>query len=130
MFDADRIVEKVVRELLQPLDMARDRYEKHLRTALAIGTTAYSHTSIEIQAHITVYTVLATGMDDFDLPFDAMDQFTMRFVQGLPQLSPALVVFADNLRRMADFYLVQHRGSSPPHLTSSILRCLRRTYRV
>lgn len=106
-------MEHLVRERLQPLDIPRDRYEKHLRTALAIGTTAYAHMPIGIQVHITIYTTLTTSMDDFDIPLVASEQFVTRFVSGLPQLSPALDALADNLRHMSDYYC--------PHAASGII---------
>lgn len=113
MFDQDGIVERRVREELHLPDLPQHLYDKHLRTALAIATTAYTHTHIDVQVHITSYTLMTTSIDDFDLPGEATEQFVLRFVSGQPQLSPSLEALADNLRRMYDFYL--------PHAASTII---------
>jgi len=111
MFDADGVVEGIVRARVRVSDIAPDRYDKHLRTALAIGTTSYAHTHLDIQVHITIYTLLTTSIDDFDIPH--ADQFVARFTSGLPQLTPALDALADNLLHMVDFY--------PPYAANGII---------
>lgn len=95
------------------MNIPHDRYEKHIRAALAIGTNAYAHTAINIQIHITVYTMMAICIDDFDIPPAASEQFATLFVSGSPQLDPGLDILADNLRRMYDYY--------SPHAASGII---------
>jgi len=106
VFDADGVVESIVRTRVPLPDVAKDQYDKHIRTALAIGTTAYAHTPLDVQVHITIFTLLATCIDDSDIPHAATEQFVTRFTSGLPQLTPALEALADNLLHMADYYPV------------------------
>ncbi|KAI0343534.1 terpenoid synthase [Trametopsis cervina] len=118
MYDASGTVESLVRAKVPTVPGLSPRsYEKQLRTGLVIGTTSYAHTHIDIQVHITIYTLLATSVDDTEIPYSAMEEFIPRFLSGTPQLSPLLDMLADNLRHMTDYY---HSTSASGIITSTL----------
>ncbi|KAI0090570.1 isoprenoid synthase domain-containing protein [Irpex rosettiformis] len=89
------------------------RYARHFRTSVNIATYTYSHTPVEVQIFISLFTLLALCVDDLEVDSDALDSFGARLYTGKPQLDPALDCLVDVLGKTHDYY--------PPYAAKSII---------
>ncbi|KAI0689741.1 isoprenoid synthase domain-containing protein [Cytidiella melzeri] len=86
------------------MGLAADRWKRHYNASINIATVAYSHTRPEVQAHITLFTILVISIDDFVVSDEALDGFSHRLLSGSPQKDPLLDCLVDNLRHMPDYF--------------------------
>lgn len=105
--DGNHILERCVRENATQLDLgdvSLEKYDPALVNAVWIAGCAYSHTPLEVQVHIALYTFLATCIDDFAIPHAALDAFMERFYSGSLQLHPLLDRLVENLLDMKNYF--------------------------
>jgi hypothetical protein len=80
------------------------RYERHFKTSVNIAAFTFSHTPVDVQVQIALFTLLALCIDDLEVSSEAMDAFSARLYGGIPQLDPLLDCLVDILTRMPDYY--------------------------
>lgn len=80
------------------------RLERHIISGIKLGSIGYGHTHFDTQLQIALYTVLGLSIDDYDVDAAALSEFVQRLQGGQPQLHPVLDLFANNLRKMTDFF--------------------------
>ena len=81
-----------------------DGFDGALVNAVWIAGCAYSHTPLDVQVHIALYTLLATCVDDLSVPLIALEEFMERFYSRAPQLHPILDLLADNILGMGNYF--------------------------
>lgn len=106
-FDPEGTIEKRVRDQAAQWDLgdvSLKRYEPALITSCHIASAAYSHTPVDVQVHIALFTLLAICIDDYDVSTAALEEFMERLYSGSAQLHPLLDRFVENLRSMRDYF--------------------------
>lgn len=84
--------------------LAPTRWRPYLEASLNIATITYSHTRLDVQVHITLFTALTIAIDEFEVSDEDLDRFTARLLSGAPQSDPLLDCLVDNLRHMPDYF--------------------------
>ena len=84
--------------------LSSNRWLPYLEASLDIATITYGHTRLDIQVHITLFTILTIAIDEFEVGDENLDLFTARLLSGSPQPDPLLDCLVDNLRHMSDFF--------------------------
>lgn len=104
--DVDGLLEKRTREEVTKwrLEILPQNYEIALLCAVHMACGTYPYASFDVQLHITLYTLLCTLVDDFNVPPSALEQFADRLYSGQTQLHPILDHLVENLRGMKKYY--------------------------
>lgn len=96
-------LEKRVREVVAKWDLGDvflEKYDPVLVNATRAVGCGYSHTPFDVQVHITLFTFMATCIDDLAVPRVALEEFMQRFYSGSPQLHPLLDRLIENILGM------------------------------
>ena len=115
--DPELLVEKRARKQTAKWnvgDVSLKKYDPVLVTSCHIATLAYSHTPIDVQLQIALFTFLAICIDDFAVPNVALEEFMERLYSGSSQLHPLLDRYVECLRSMKDYF--------PPYAVKLIIK--------
>lgn len=95
------------------LGVPTQHVKKYIVTGICMAVTAYSHTYVNTQVHIALFTILLLCVDDFEIDSSALSEFALRLQTGTPQLHSILDLLVERLRLMPEFF--------SPYATSAIL---------